>query len=273
MHYYKRNLGDYAKKCGRLTMLQHGAYTLLIDSCYDREQFPTLEEAIDWCWASTTEEIEAVTFVLRKFFTLEGDVYVQNRIKDEVAEYQLKAETNKRIANERETNRKLKSTKRERSVNEALDKSNESPPNQEPITNNHNKQTHTEETLTRKEPTLAGLVCKSLKKLNITGINPSNPTLLALLDAGATVEEFENAAIMAKVRTMNYIIGTVKGQREQAASENFVKGQFKKIDNAWRTNDTKMLEKAKELGVGTSGLSKFDLIAKIDAKLDKMAAH
>jgi uncharacterized protein YdaU (DUF1376 family) len=46
MHYYKRNLGDYAKKTGRLTMLQHGAYTLLIDSCYDREKFPTLEQAI-----------------------------------------------------------------------------------------------------------------------------------------------------------------------------------------------------------------------------------
>ena len=46
MHYYKRNLGDYAKKAGRLSMLQHGSYTLLIDACYDREQFPTLEEAI-----------------------------------------------------------------------------------------------------------------------------------------------------------------------------------------------------------------------------------
>jgi uncharacterized protein YdaU (DUF1376 family) len=49
MHYYKRNLGDYAKKAGRLTMLQHGAYTLpLIDSCYDRESSSTLEQAIDW---------------------------------------------------------------------------------------------------------------------------------------------------------------------------------------------------------------------------------
>ena len=68
MHYYKRNLGDYAKKAGRLSMLQHGAYTLLIDACYDREQFPTLDDAIDWAWASSAAEIEAVEFVLRKFF-------------------------------------------------------------------------------------------------------------------------------------------------------------------------------------------------------------
>jgi len=55
MHYYKRNLGDYAKKAGRLTMLQHGAYTLLIDSCYDREVFPTLEQALEWTWHGSVE--------------------------------------------------------------------------------------------------------------------------------------------------------------------------------------------------------------------------
>jgi uncharacterized protein YdaU (DUF1376 family) len=87
MHYYKRNLGDYAKKAGRLSMLQHGAYTLLIDSCYDREKFPTKLEAIEWCWASTSEEKEAVNFVLNKFFVEINGLYIQNRIQDELDEY------------------------------------------------------------------------------------------------------------------------------------------------------------------------------------------
>lgn len=88
MHYYKRNIGDYAKKAGRLSILQHGIYTLLIDACYDREDFPSLEEAIDWTWAASVEEIEAVEFVLRKFFTLNDDgKYVQNRISEEIDEY------------------------------------------------------------------------------------------------------------------------------------------------------------------------------------------
>ena len=130
MHYYKRNLGDYAKKAGRLSMLQHGSYTLLIDACYDREQFPTRDEAIDWTWASSEAEIEAVDFVLSKFFTLENGVYVQARIRDELAEYQQKAATNKRIADERETKRKANSTNRAPVVNA-------SPPNHKPITNNH----------------------------------------------------------------------------------------------------------------------------------------
>jgi uncharacterized protein YdaU (DUF1376 family) len=135
MHYYKRNLGDYAKKCGRLSMLQHGAYTLLIDSCYDREKFPTLEEAIEWTWASTEAEIEAVKFVLTRFFKLSDDgQYVQDRILAELLDYHAKADTNKRIALDRETKRKEKVTNRAQPVNEA-------PPNQEPRTINQEPRT------------------------------------------------------------------------------------------------------------------------------------
>jgi uncharacterized protein YdaU (DUF1376 family) len=134
MHYYKRNLGDYAKKAGRLSMLQHGAYTLLIDACYDREQFPTRDEAIDWTWASSTAEIEAVDFVLSKFFTLEDGRYVQKRIQEEVAAYHETSETNKRIAAEREAKRREALTNRARTVNEA-------PPNQEPRTINQEPNT------------------------------------------------------------------------------------------------------------------------------------
>ncbi len=131
MHYYKRNLGDYAKKAGRLTMLQHGAYTLLIDSCYDREVFPTLEQAIEWTWASTEAEIEAVKFVLSRFFVLDKEgCYVQDRILEELLNYHKNADTNKRIADEREAKRREKRTNRTQIADEA-------PPNQEPITINH----------------------------------------------------------------------------------------------------------------------------------------
>jgi uncharacterized protein YdaU (DUF1376 family) len=131
MHYYKRNLGDYAKKAGRLTMLQHGAYTLLIDSCYDREVFPTLEQALEWTWASTEAEVEAVKFVLSRFFVLDKDgCYVQDRILQELLHYHKNADTNKRIADEREAKRKENRTNREQVVDEA-------PPNHKPLTTNH----------------------------------------------------------------------------------------------------------------------------------------
>ncbi len=143
MHYYKRNLGDYAKKAGRLSMLQHGAYTLLIDACYDREQFPTLDDAIDWTWASTEAEIEAVKFVLSKFFTLADGVYVQKRIQEEISEYHAIAETNQRIAREREEKKRNRArTMHEPCTNHApnvegtCEKDHEAAPNHKPLTTN-----------------------------------------------------------------------------------------------------------------------------------------
>ena len=136
MHYFKLNIGDYHKKAGRLTMLQHGAYTLLLHSCYDREKFPTEQEAIEWCWACTDEEIAAVKFVIHRFFTEENGRFVQHRIAEEIAEYHAKCETNRAIAVQREarkrTSRAKNSTKREPVVHE-------SPPNHKPITNNQSK--------------------------------------------------------------------------------------------------------------------------------------
>lgn len=141
MHWFKRNIGDYHKKAGRLTMLQHGAYTLLMDSCYDREQFPTKEDAIDWVWASTPEEIQAVEFVLSRFFTLEDGIYVQHRIAEEIDAYQTKSENNKRIAIEREAKRRHKRTTKHETCTNSSQVEDETPPNQEPITNNQEPRT------------------------------------------------------------------------------------------------------------------------------------
>lgn len=166
MHYYKKNIGDYHKKAGRLTMLQHGAYTLLMDACYDREEFPTIDDAIEWVWASSEAEIEAVKFVLSKFFDLIDGVYIQNRIERELDAYQEKAKTNKRIAIDRElkrkqarrlkestnratesTNRVTESTNREHSVDTSCDSVNEPPPNYELLTNNYELLTNNQEPL------------------------------------------------------------------------------------------------------------------------------
>ena len=133
MHYYKRHLGDYAKKAGRLSMLEHGAYTLLIDSCYDRERFPTKEEAIKWCWARSGEEVAAVEFVLDQFFEFDGDRYTQTRIQEEIDSYHEKANTNKRIALEREEQRR---SKRTRTEHEPCTDEHEPPPNHKPLTTN-----------------------------------------------------------------------------------------------------------------------------------------
>lgn len=144
MHYFKRNIGDYHKKAGRLTMLEHGAYTLLLDACYDRERFPTRDEAIDWCWARNQDETDAVDLVLRKFFDLVDGRYVQARIQEEIAAYQATALKNKEIAEKRE---EAKRTKRAPVVHEACTDGH--------LTNNHKPLTINQEPVDQKTPAQA----------------------------------------------------------------------------------------------------------------------
>lgn len=156
MHYYSKNIGDYAKKAGRLSMLEHGAYNLLLDACHDREQFPTEEEAIDWCWCRSQEEIDAVKFVLFKFFDKDdGGRYIQKRIKETLDNYHEKAKTNsengKKGGRPKGSKSKAKKTqplsKKTQSVNSGFEnKANETqPPQNKSLTNNHKPPTNNQE--------------------------------------------------------------------------------------------------------------------------------
>ena len=92
--------------------------------------------------------------------------------------------------------------------------------------------TDTEETALCVSPpnsTSAGLCCKAIKDQGISDCNPSHPTLIALVNAGATEEEFIQAAISAASRgkgNFPYVLGTVKRQREQAAKLVLHKGRM-----------------------------------------------
>jgi len=107
VNYYQKHLGDYAKKTGHLTPLEHGVYNLVLDGYYDREQGPTLIDATRWARARTEEEKSAVLAVLDEFFTLgEDGRYRQSRVEDELTDYRARAETNRAIAVERERKKK-----------------------------------------------------------------------------------------------------------------------------------------------------------------------
>ncbi len=237
MHYYKRNLGDYAKKAGRLSILQHGVYNLLLDACYDREQFPTLAEAVDWTWASSAAEVEAVEFVLRKFFVLEDDGrYVQKRVQEELAAYREMAEKNARIAQKRELGRMGGATKRERSVHGALDKEDEPPPNHKPITNNQEPINQGASVADQQSgpvgPARAGFekpdarcglgadAAAAMLAAGLADTSATHPKLLALLAAGVTVAELEAAARYSVERGKGFVyaLSRAEGQRRDAAA-------------------------------------------------------
>lgn len=65
----------------------------------------------------------------------------------------------------------------------------------------------------------AGVVCLAIRGQGIADANPSHPELLALLDAGAGVDVFVDAAGQAAQRGkgFGYVLGTVKGRMADAA--------------------------------------------------------
>lgn len=95
VNYYKRHIGDYAKKAGHLSVLEHGIYTLLLDSYYDREHGPTKAEAVRWSRARSESELAALEAVLADFFTFDGDRYRQARVEDELTSAAAVAAANK----------------------------------------------------------------------------------------------------------------------------------------------------------------------------------
>lgn len=88
MNFYKRYPGDYAKKTSRLTLAQHGAYSLLLDELYLTEApLPAeMDELYRICRAMKKDEQEAVRAVAERFFPLASDGLRHNeRATEELA--------------------------------------------------------------------------------------------------------------------------------------------------------------------------------------------
>jgi len=107
MNYYEHHLGDYAKDTAHLSMIEHGAYRILLDAYYTREvPLPTDRRA---CYklarAKSKDERAAVDYVLEEFFFEQGDGFHNERCDAEIAGYYAKkpaAEEKRENAKERQ---------------------------------------------------------------------------------------------------------------------------------------------------------------------------
>jgi len=88
VNYYERYCGDYAKKTAKLTLIQHGAYTLLLDEYYSTEEplSGSLTELYRICRAMTKPEQEAVRIVADRFFPVSADGLRRNDRANEMIE-------------------------------------------------------------------------------------------------------------------------------------------------------------------------------------------
>lgn len=90
MNYYERHLGDYAKDTAHLSMLEHGAYGLLLDRYYATECGIPADQVHRLARARTKEEKQAIDSVLGEFFKLVDGVWINNRAADEITKAQSK---------------------------------------------------------------------------------------------------------------------------------------------------------------------------------------
>lgn len=97
MNWYKRYLGDYMSKTAHLSLMEQGAYNVLLDHCYSTEK--SLPADHEHCYriarAFTKDERAAVDTVLQQFFRLTEDGYINGRVKKELGKASEQAEINK----------------------------------------------------------------------------------------------------------------------------------------------------------------------------------
>jgi len=91
MNYYPRHVGDYWRDAHHLSMLEHGAFTCLMDRYYSDERGIPDERKYRLAHATTDDERAAVDMVLNEFFTLKDGVWINGRCETEISASQARA--------------------------------------------------------------------------------------------------------------------------------------------------------------------------------------
>lgn len=90
MHYYPHHIGDYLSHTANLTLLEHGVYLRLLQ-CYYMQETPLTGDIKRMIGARSTEESEAVFYVLKIFFIETEAGYIQPGADKRIAEYRDKS--------------------------------------------------------------------------------------------------------------------------------------------------------------------------------------
>ncbi len=110
MNFYKHHIGDYLKKTAHLSIAEHGAYLLMLQTYYATEApLPRGEALYRVLRATTKQERAAADAVLRQFWRETEEGYTNGRADEEIAtarrQREVNRETGKRGGRPLKTNR------------------------------------------------------------------------------------------------------------------------------------------------------------------------
>lgn len=237
MNYYEHHLGDYAKDTGHLSMLEHGAYRLLLDRYYSTEEGIPEDQAYRLARARSEEERRAVDVVLDEFFKLEDGMWINGRAEEEIARARVRIDTAKENGKKGGRPRKNQTATQEKpsgfsmgSVSETQGEPSEkltrhqTPDTSKPFDNHHeqsdSKVAHEAGDERASGPSEAGSACLQMRAAGIQGVNPSHPKLLALLAAGLTPNEIGEVAREPRSagKGMAWVLAVAENRRREAAN-------------------------------------------------------
>ena len=250
MNYFELHIGDLTEATAHLSMVEDGAYQRLMRKYYATEKpLPAdLKQVQRLAGARTREEREAVETVLAEFFELQSDGYHQSRCDAEIGAYHDKQQGKEgKKLNAKERQRRARARRAElfdklrglgdvppfnattaelearlSRVTNSVTRSDGNAPvtrddtaTQTPDTRHQTQKPETTSAL----DTRAGDACKAMKQAGMQAVNPSDPRLLALIEAGATTAEIAGAAAeaVAGQKGFGWLLAAVEGRRRDAA--------------------------------------------------------
>ena len=83
--YYRWFPGDYLRDTGSLTLLEHGVYRMLLDHYYCEGELPSEKKRLyHLLRAKKSSEINAINFIVEKYFSIDGERLVNRRANVEI---------------------------------------------------------------------------------------------------------------------------------------------------------------------------------------------
>ncbi|WP_020163774.1 YdaU family protein [Methyloversatilis discipulorum] len=118
MNFFKLYIGDYQRDTAHLSVTEHGAYMLMLQHYYATEKpLPTGKALHRMLRAQDKAERDAIDAVVAQFWTVTDDGLINGRADEEITKAGKQADTNARIAQEREAKRKALREQHEQSTN------------------------------------------------------------------------------------------------------------------------------------------------------------
>lgn len=194
VNYYERHLGDYARDTAHLTMVEHGAYTLLLDRYYATERGIPDNQVHRLARARSEEERAAVDAVLGEFFQLIDGVWIHGRVEAEIEK------ASGRISAARENGRKggrpRKNETQEKPSGFSMGSENETKPKPSEKLSNHQTPPKSERETHASTP--AGDAGRALRSAGCPSVSLTHPEFQAAIAEGVTPEELTDAVGVAK---------------------------------------------------------------------------